>query len=127
MLEYKKTILPSQTLVQSDDDGNKRTATAVCKDDRTNQWDLKVEHPSGDKWQRTINCTKRDVALAMAAMLAQYEPEYRESRSRGHKPREAMLPDRSVPVRTYPPIVATDRDNRRQHFPLLSPRDVERR
>lgn len=110
MLEFRSSAQKVQTLVIVDDDGTKRTVTARCVDPRTGRWDINLDDPA-NKRLRTVNANDKEISVMMSAMAAQYEPEYRQSKSRDHRPAPGMLPDRAI-SKPLPPITFGDRDNR---------------
>lgn len=110
-LEYRSTIPKTLTIVQQDDDGRTRTVTATRIDDRIGNWELKTEHPSGQKWTRREMGSESEIAIKAALMLNRYELEYKQDKTRGHWPKETMRRDTSVRVGA-PPITYSERDTR---------------
>ncbi len=102
--EYQRPAA-TQTIVQQEPDGRKRTATAVCKDARTGHWELKVEHPSGDKWERSFNGSAAEATLALGVYLNQYRHQFVQDGDRGDRPQRQNYDwNRSVSVQEAPII-----------------------
>lgn len=105
VLVFKSSRSEVYKIIGEDEDGSRRVAVATRMPGQMARWDLKLEHPSGQNWSGTF--TGSNVLDALGELLVSKEPEYIQSRGRGHRP-QPMLRDDNVSIRddgTGPPTI----------------------
>lgn len=109
VLTFRSSRSETYRIIGEDDDGSRRVAVATRMPGQMARWDLKLEHPSGQNWSGTF--TGSNVLDALGELLVSKEPEYIQSRGRGHRPPQMLRDDnRQVPeAGEFAPIVPTNR------------------
>jgi hypothetical protein len=112
-LTYRSSTPERFAIVGTDTDGSRRVATATRVPGSQARWDLQLEHPSGRAWRGVFNGP--NVLDALGQLLNDKDVEYKQERTRGHKPEPQMRDlNQSLPdTGEFAPIVRYDRDNRR--------------
>ena len=115
-LTYRSSISEMVQIVVRDADGSRRVATLERDPGNPRRWTGSVDHPSGQKW--SVDTFDPDAVAALGKLahaLVSREVDYRQSRSRDHRP-DPQIRDanqRLPETGDFAPIVRNDRDNRR--------------
>jgi hypothetical protein len=89
-------------IMETDEHGRSRVATATNRSGQRHHWDLEVLHPNGQKWTGSLgHGNKADARFALEKMLANTENQFIRDRERGDKPPQNLRTgpsDRTVSV-----------------------------
>jgi hypothetical protein len=99
VLTYRSTTPETRVIIERESDGRQRVARATKAADSFRQWDLRVEHPSGQVRTGIFRGDGAEVNLALAQMLSDSEAEWRQEKARGDRPAPGQR-DLNAPVRT---------------------------
>jgi hypothetical protein len=103
-IEYPRPNREQKVFIDQDADGNERRITAVRQDGRTDQWVFTHLNSDGKVVTRRVYGGHTEVDFQIASMAADQRLAFRQATQRGNKPRESMLPDRSMPMPDESPV-----------------------
>ena len=89
-LVFRSSTPETSTVIEREADGRQRVAVATRDYGSTRQWNLLVEHPSGQTWNGTFSGPTSDVVAALDQMLAKTEHEFLVDKARGDRPRSVL-------------------------------------
>jgi hypothetical protein len=104
-IEYRRPNRDQKVFVDRDADGNERRITAVRQDQRTDQWVLTHQNSDGKVITKRVYGGNTEVDFQIASMAADQRLAFRQATQRGNKPREPMLPDRSMALPDDGPVI----------------------
>jgi hypothetical protein len=82
-LTYRSTIPEEFKIVGRDPDGRTRVATAT-RASGDNEWDMRLEHPSGRHWSGSFR--GENILDALGELIVSKDTEFKQDKARGDRP-----------------------------------------
>lgn len=110
VITYKSTGTERIQISILDSDGSKRVGTLERDPNNNRIWKGSVDHPSGETFPLEFHDPNPDPSIALGGLaqaVTSRENDYRQSKSRGHRPAPQPV-DRNLRLHEESPIIRTN-------------------